>query len=312
MLVCSLMLASITQKSFAQNLVPNPSFEMYDTCPFTFGQTSYILYWFNPTFASPDYYNSCASSWVDIPSNSYGYENSHSGNAYSGFDCFGGENEYMEVQLTSPLIANYKYYVTFYVSLCDSVDYAISNIGAHFSVGSITDYTTQLDITYTPQVFNPVSNILTNKTGWTMIADTLVASGGEDHITIGNFLPDSTTANSYVGGPGWFAGAMYYLDDVSVVLSDSSAGIASSETETAISVYPNPSKNFFTVFCSDNRIWQEVTLILFNELGEEVKRSTYSNSQHQIINCEDLSSGVYFLRMSNSDFQTNKRIVLIK
>jgi hypothetical protein len=59
---------------------------------------------------------------------------------------------------------------------------------------------------------------LTNSTGWTLVSGIFLASGGEDHITIGSFHDDAST--STVPGPGvWPGGAYYYIDDVSVELS---------------------------------------------------------------------------------------------
>ena len=41
------------------NLVPNPSFEEYDTCPDLLDRVQYATHWMN--FGnSPDYYNSCS------------------------------------------------------------------------------------------------------------------------------------------------------------------------------------------------------------------------------------------------------------
>ena len=47
--------------SYAQNLVPNPSFEIFITCPNTFGQIGLAIPWFqsNTIASSSDYYNSC-------------------------------------------------------------------------------------------------------------------------------------------------------------------------------------------------------------------------------------------------------------
>src|SRR5688572_2216175 len=80
----------------AQNLVPNPGFEVYNNCP---PDRSAIAY--SPDYTSfptavawvsalsnttPDYYNTCATNpLVQLPFNTYnGYQEAHGGNAYAG------------------------------------------------------------------------------------------------------------------------------------------------------------------------------------------------------------------------------------
>ena len=68
-----------------------------------------------------------------------------------------------------------------------------------------------------PQVESPTLAYLTNSTGWTLISGVVVASGGEDHIVIGNFHYDITT-NSVPGPGAWTGGSYYYVDNVRVEL----------------------------------------------------------------------------------------------
>ena len=69
----------------------------------------------------------------------------------------------------------------------------------------------------TPQVESPANVYLANSTGWTLVSGVVVASGGEDHIVIGSFRDDASTATT--PGPGqWPGGSYYYIDDVSVEL----------------------------------------------------------------------------------------------
>src|SRR5437764_856653 len=48
------------------NLVPNPSFEIYDTCPDNASQVNRVINWFS-CYTTPDYYNTC-SSVMTLPS----------------------------------------------------------------------------------------------------------------------------------------------------------------------------------------------------------------------------------------------------
>ncbi len=122
----------------AQNLVPNPSFENYVECPDTSFLQFYALLdstWMQ--FNSADPYNTCSlSNYYSIPENRFGSQNTHTGNGYVGFAVYYNSvfsREYIEVQLISPLIVGQTYYVQFYVSLADTMQYAIENIGAIFT-----------------------------------------------------------------------------------------------------------------------------------------------------------------------------------
>ncbi len=216
------------------NLVPNPGFETIVSCPTLQGQLYFATPWFQPNYyfgtvttaSSSDLYNLCspASSGVSVPvNNTSGHQAAKSGNGYAGivFRLSGPTTscEYLETSLISPMIQGKTYCVEFYVSLADTCVYAVSNFGAFFSVDSLLyNSSTYSNIPVIPQIENPSSNIVTDKDNWTLISGQFIASGGEDHMTIGNFrdLPSTTSQN--VGG--WFPGAYYFFDDISVVCCD--------------------------------------------------------------------------------------------
>jgi hypothetical protein len=51
----------------AQNLVPNPSFENYTTCPTAASQLYVAPPWTSPTTGGAEYFNICSSSNVGVP-----------------------------------------------------------------------------------------------------------------------------------------------------------------------------------------------------------------------------------------------------
>ena len=115
------------------NLVPNPSFEVYDTCPNGFSAIWYADNWFQPNnywgsvtnSGSSDLWNSCNNLILPgygVPTNWGGYQHPRTGNGYAAIAilCIDSVNtfrEYIEVRLDSPLIRNYNYCVSFYASL---------------------------------------------------------------------------------------------------------------------------------------------------------------------------------------------------
>jgi hypothetical protein len=133
----------IFSRVFAQNLVPNYSFETNTGCPSFPNQVNLATPWFNPTGGSSDYLHSCAT-WSDIatPINYWGNQSPRTGLACMGlFACmhftsspsFEERREYIEVKLSSTLVAGQKYYACFYVSLGDLENYATDDFGIYFS-----------------------------------------------------------------------------------------------------------------------------------------------------------------------------------
>jgi hypothetical protein len=148
---------------FAQNLVPNYSFEDTLHCPTTPSQINFVPPWFSPTTETPDYFNGCSST-SSVPANG-GYQFARTGQAYAGFILFASSSyrEYTETALTSPLIAGKQYNVSFYVNLSERSNYAIDAIGLYFSTDSVTSSNNQ-NLSYQPQIKNTDGNILNDTT----------------------------------------------------------------------------------------------------------------------------------------------------
>lgn len=215
------------------NLVPNPGFEQYDTCPFAFAQLTYAIGWISPSGASPDYWNACDTGIANVPNCIKGFQPARSGNAFAGiilgrnytfFPPLNQYREYLQTELLQPLQASQRYCVSFYVNRADSCDWAVGNIGAYFSVNPDTNYFTNNFFSYSPQVSNNPANIIFNDTGWTKISGSFIAGGGERYIMIGNFNSFQTTNTQFTGGCVYCGGepelAYYFVDDVCVAAGD--------------------------------------------------------------------------------------------
>lgn len=215
----TMALAALASLSPAQtNLVPNPSFETYSTCPTTSGQPDRAVGWDAPTNGTTDYMNACHTiGIVGVPNNVFGSQAAQSGQAYmhvfTEVPNSSNYREYVQCQLTSPLAAGVTYDVSFWVSRANS-ELATAEIGAYFSTTAIS-LTNSQAFNLVPQVENPSSNIITDTVNWVQVSGSFVATGGEQYLTLGNFrLPANTTVQVIGGGHN---GASYYLDSVSVV-----------------------------------------------------------------------------------------------
>jgi hypothetical protein len=297
------------------NLVPNPSFEIYDTCPNNGGQIFYAQPWFNPTQGTPDYFNVCDAPVLGTPANLLGYQTPHSGNAYAGF--FAAYNdtsmgipnyrEYVETKLDSSLQPGIKYFVSFYVSLADSMNFSSDKLGVAFSLD-----TTQNDSLYgymlylTPQIENFSGNFLSSKTSWMKVSGSFIAQGGESFICIGNFYNDINTNTMIVGGGAspalsdW-SGGYYYIDDICVstdsLYAENWTGVYSYESSN-FSIYPNPASNIISVL----NCYNLSSFAIIDISGREIEKGVIEKQSNQI-DISLLSEGIYFLVINNSYFK---------
>lgn len=206
-----------------QNLVPNPSFESWTSCPAVGGGIVNLNNWYKLTghSGSPDVFHPCGGngSSFGYPTNVFGNQTANTGSCYIGFVTYfvsANWREYFQVQLTTPLSAGTTYEVEAYVSLSDGSGYGTDGYDFYFSNTAITASGSAPLTAYTPQVQNPSGNHMTNKVGWTRITGSFVAAGGERYLTIGNFQMDAQTSFANVGGWTW---NYSYMDDVSVTPS---------------------------------------------------------------------------------------------
>jgi hypothetical protein len=286
-----------------QNLVPNPSFEDTVSCPTSVNQFSKVKFWINPTQCTPDYFNSC-SSGAHVPNNVWGNQNAHSGSAYAGIYAFAkpfpnGSREYIQTNFPA-LNSNHRYLVSFYLSLADNAQYAVSSLGIYFSSSSIAGSGCNI-LNHFPQILNKQSNSLNDKTNWMFIMDTLYADGTEQYLTIGNFLNDSLSDTLYLGNVGGSNVAYYYVDDVSLI--DDGPMSISNYNKDHINIFPNPASDVLNVeypIC-------DCTIKVTDVLGNTIDEKPISNK----ISVSCLPNGIYFLVITDNErhYQVNRRIV---
>ncbi len=239
-LVFSGLLFLLSSFSWAQNLVPNPSFEAYYDCPEFLGSVkSYnpnspwglLPEWqANPPDCTPDYYHPCGRRKFKVPKNLCGNRAAKDGKAYVGMILRIGEvhigswqdlfyREHITAGLKDSLRKDHRYLVSFYVCLSEYANFAIGHIGAFFSKKPIIIHENQA---YTPQILSS-PQVIQSKEDWVLIQDTLTAKGGEKYITIGNFddyrhkkIRKIVSSQKHIKKFN-FNRAYYYLDMVSVV-----------------------------------------------------------------------------------------------
>ncbi len=174
--------------------------------------------WYSPGQAvpiTPDYFHtSNPGIFVGVPANFKGTENPHSGDGYGGM--LMNLSESYQYKLDAPMVVGTEYLIVMWVSRGENSKYSIDQFEAGFSIGANEQIAGGSFVNaFTGIVsLNDGTFALTNTTGWTMICGTYVASGGEDHITIGNL---GGVAVNTTTGPGTVLEAYYYIDDVMVL-----------------------------------------------------------------------------------------------
>jgi gliding motility-associated-like protein len=219
------------------NLVYNGDFEIFDTCPTITSypgnyQIRHCLGWYEPSYATPDYYNTCAPSIVSVPKNNFGFQYPSSGNAYCGIliqfcsqpSCNGWWVEYIQSKLNSPLVSGTNYEFSYKIVGSDlGFDYYFWKLGAFFSQSMIANTTAKPFTNIAPQILNQYNNYIKDTLNWVEIKGSFIAQGGEDYITIGYF-PDTLNIDSLrdynVPNDPTNFGNYYFVDDVKLYQKD--------------------------------------------------------------------------------------------
>ena len=295
-----------TLSCFSQNLVPNGSFEIFTSCPSGYGQIYLTPPWMNPTsLASPDFLHLCASnSGYSVPNNAFGNEPAHSGEAYSGitlYDVFGDFREYLEIPLTSPLVAGTCYYFEMYLNLGETYSmYTTDDIGVYFS-DTLININSAAPLTFVPQLVNTAGNF-PDTSGWTLVSGTYTATGGESYILIGNFLPLWSTTVVLVNGSAPLEDIYTFVDDV-LLIPCTATGIDNLSYDNNVMLFPNPFSAETTVSIYNSQ-FTDYNFKLFDIAGREVlnlkpQTSIFKLGRH------NLSSGIYFYNVTGDKTYRN-------
>lgn len=204
------MFLVLTESLPAQNLAPNPSFEEISFCPVSLADWSAEVWY--PVAGTADNFHACASpNWEGVPFNFQGFQYPHSGEAYAGGYLFVSSNSYREfiqAPLNETLEAGHCYEIGCWINLADEAC-GINRFGFLLT----PDIETNL-LGMTPQIDLEMA-FYSDSVDWTYVSGTLLATGNEAYISIGNFHVDAET----VMEPGCMTQlpyAYYYIDDVVV------------------------------------------------------------------------------------------------
>ena len=220
--ILSIFLVLITSNLLAQsNLVPNPSFEVLDSCP----TSSALSHWANgwvTNINSTDYFHACTNpnNQIGVPANALGYQCPSTGRAYCGLlvynEPFPDGVEFIGRELSIPLTTNEKYYFSCKLSLSGGIgiNCGIDKFGVLFTNVNygFSSFAASSLANNTAHYFD--ANIITDTAGWITIFGSFIADSNYSYMLIGNFF-DTTTTNTACFDSNTQR-AYYYIDDVCV------------------------------------------------------------------------------------------------
>ena len=120
----------------------------------------------------------------------------------------------------------------------------------------------------------------------------MLADGGEEWITIGNFRNNPSTPTTGTS----FGTALYLLDDISLV-EIMTVGVR--EPSVEFGIFPNPANGVVRFKVQGSRSDRH-RLSVHNSIGQEVAYHQLSTINHQL-NTADWPQGVYIVRVTDEN-----------
>jgi hypothetical protein len=289
-----------------QNLVPNGGFESYTSLPNDQSQWHFLTNWTNAggtsvqgLYGDPDFFHLNGSGPAQLPHPPVAWVTPHGDSAIMGFLGYHDPSpgiteirEYVSVQLSAPLTVGVHYRVSFWTTNGDSGIghyYKCNHIGALLSTHALDQDGTSY-IPASPQMEIP-GELFSNE--WKQHVFYVTADSAYEYLTIGNFYSDAQTTKSVaVPGPLPFAGAYYFVDDVSMTV-DKGAGVKDGD-EALFSVSPNPVKDRLYIRLKQHS-QQKVAYRLYALDGRVLREGQVRETAEVWVG--DLSAGAYLMEV---------------
>ncbi|HLG33421.1 MAG TPA: T9SS type A sorting domain-containing protein [Bacteroidia bacterium] len=294
-----------------QNLVPNPSFEVFDTCPNYLFQVQRAIGWFGAN-GTADYFNSCfvypGTGWnVSVPTNWVGYQQAYDGNGYMGMATFIepdsstiGIREAIGIQLPTPLVAGTKYFASFYASLTNNAiiyhGCGSNKLGIMFSntqyLASLT--TNVIPLNNQSKVFT--DSIILDTLNWIKISGSFISDSNYSYMYVGNFFQDSLV--SFIADSVFNGWSHYYVENICLstdsMTCNSEVGINEVENREQSLLFPNPFTDEINISLKRNEL---IEVTLFDITSRKILQKKFIKSVS--INTEQLAKGIYIYQVRN-------------
>jgi hypothetical protein len=330
-LLSFLLFSSVIKAQY--NIVPNPSFEQINLCPYqidtaicdlwdTVGQ--YCIFYHSESWCfdsvlvdwksfrgTPNYYNACATNPIcGVPNNfvvhSPKTQFALDGNGYAGILTIGfwplsGVNrEFIGVPLNTPLSPGTTYYVSAYViRTATHTNYqneggASNNLGFRFTTLSYSQHDS-IPIDNFAHIVD--TNIITDTLNWTRISGSFVADSAYQYVAFGNFFDDAHTDTLDIRAdyPGTLEfNYTYYLVDQVCVSTDSTTCELVNSVKAIEKVAVRSFPNPFDTYIRFEYPG-EAEIFLYDHLQRVIIRKKFSGAID--LNTEGLAKGLYIYNL---------------
>ena len=210
----------LVQLGFTQNLIPNPGFEDFNSCPDGLRQLNKAKFWQEANAGTPELFHDCGFTTTIRP-----FEGEGMAGIILLCDYDNGV-EYLQVKLSDSLKKKQLYCFSYDIKIDEKSPIAINKVGAYFSRERIYS-PNWTPFRKSPQIES--SSVLggDNK-AWQKVQGTFKAKGGERFMTFGNFYARYYLQEKLVEYEEWDKGgwsSYYYLDNFELYEIESSCGI---------------------------------------------------------------------------------------
>lgn len=305
----------------AQNLVPNGSFEEYDTECENGVNTYMVVAWDEVSCGLPfGYANACNNSFGNgsgVPYGGLGFQYAEDGDGFisiwtlrmesqGGFPD-GNPQMYATVELTDPLLAGQHYCLQLKVNMADSSCYRTGALHAlvGYGVPNVCNYQDTAWDTYATATWN-ISNVDT--ANWMLLDAEFDANGGEDNLTLGAFQTADEIDSVFVADHSLLLGgllAIYFIDNVKLWACN--VGLEEREGLGTLELYPNPASDVLNVVLPTG--WRTGVLELFAADGRLVLNEQLRGTS---VSLSEVSGGEYWVRLTGESGVRTGRVTLVR
>ena len=287
----------------AQNLVPNPSFEIYDTCPDRLNQISRAIGW-QSILNSPDYFCRCASGWSSLPFNGFGYQQpiNIGDNCYAGIIPVAGINktyhECIGISISSKLEIGKKYYFSFNYS-AGYIDENIRHYNCFVNklgmkmLTFVPNNSGQEQLLLNDSAFLYEEPIITDTLNWNLFSGSFIADSTYSFLLIGNFFNSSRISRNCFDTLNTLS--YLYLDNICLSESENYCFIdQNNKFDCGFSIFPTVGEGLINLvhLCNDSE--RSFSLKLYNALGQLVYFKDEKGGLIEL-DIKSYARGIYFI-----------------
>ncbi len=165
----------------------------------------------------------------NVPLSGSGYQMPKSGNGYIRTTLYcptcpvSFKRSNIKNRLKQTLIAGKTYCVKMYVNVEDVAPRGIDAIGLYFGDNTVdtVKFNSHQALTFlTPQIQNPIGNVITDTMNWVPIIGTFIANGTEKFMVVANFKSDANTNIAVANSTTTGTFSEYFIDDISCIPVD--------------------------------------------------------------------------------------------